>query len=65
MIKEFVSYRNGAKRSYIAFVKRIYRTSASEYIAKTLASKSPTDFIINLLKIKKQVNFIVGTKQTS
>ena len=32
--KEFISYRNETKWSYIEFAKRIYRTSVSEYIAK-------------------------------
>ena len=32
--KEFISYRNEAKWSYIEFAKQIYRTSVSEYIAK-------------------------------
>ena len=31
--KEFISYRNETKWSYIEFAKRIYRTSESEYIA--------------------------------
>ena len=29
-----ISYRNEMKESYIAFVKQIYRTSVSEYIAE-------------------------------
>ena len=33
--KEFISYRNEMKWSYIEFAKQIYRTSVSEYIAKT------------------------------
>lgn len=31
--KEFLSYRNGTKWSYIEFAKQIYRMSVSEYIA--------------------------------
>lgn len=46
---EFISYRNEMKCSYIAFEKQIYRTSVSEYIAKNLASKLCTNFIIVLV----------------
>ena len=34
-IKEFISYRNGAKRSYIAFGKQIYRTNGVSISPKT------------------------------
>ena len=33
--KEFISYRYRTKWDYIEFAKQIYRTSESEYIAKT------------------------------
>ncbi len=32
--KDFISYRNETKFRYIEFARQIYRTSASEYIAK-------------------------------
>ena len=32
--KEFISYRNGAKRSYIVFVKQIYRTNEVSILIK-------------------------------
>lgn len=47
----FISYRNGAKQSYMEFVKQIYRMSVSKYIVKTLAFELFTDFIINSTKL--------------
>jgi len=37
--KEFISYRNGAKRSYIAFEKQIYRTNEVSISQKRFASE--------------------------
>lgn len=35
-VKEFISYRNKAKWSYIEFAKQVYRTSESEYIVNLI-----------------------------
>ena len=49
--KEFISYRNEMKWSYIAFVKQIYRTNEVSISSKYLASKLCTSSIITVYKI--------------
>ena len=39
---EFISYRNGAKRSYIAFVKQIYRTNEESISQKEVIMNDKT-----------------------
>ena len=49
--REFILYRNGAKRSYIAFGTNISH-ERSEYIAKPLASRLYSLYIMISSKMK-------------